>query len=199
MRPSSLLAALIGMIFLANSGAAQAHSFNVLLLLRLSGPDAEAGAQIRDGFMLATTERDSHPDQESDGHLGGLDVYVSMLDTGSGVVAEPPAPKEGRQFDVIAVLDGARGASDVPWLESLSGAKLYPRPTPFAQDSESEPAVAAFSQAFQRQFGTAASPQAAQGYDAARRIDAAVRQEGEVSDPAALQRRLDALEAEFAW
>lgn len=193
-----LLSALIGATLLAISGAAQAHSFNVLLLLPLSGPDSEAGAQSRNGFMLATTERDSHPDQESDGHLGGLDVYVSTFDTESSPVAGPPTPADGGAFDVIAVLAGQE-ASDYPWLESLPGAKLYPRPTPFTQGSNSEPAVTAFTEAFQRQYGVTPSADAAQGYDAARRIDAAVREEGGVSNPAALQGRLDALEAEFAW
>ena len=55
-----LLPALIGATLLAISGLAQAHSFNVLLLLPLSGPDAAAGEQRREGFTLATTARDSH-------------------------------------------------------------------------------------------------------------------------------------------
>ena len=193
-----LLRALIAASLLTTTGAAQAHSFNVLLLVPLSGPEAGAGEQSRNGFMLATTERDAHPDQESDGHLGGLDVYVSTFDTGSSAVAGPPTPADGGAFDVIAVLAG-RDASDYPWLESLPGAKLYPGPTPFTQGSNSEPAVAAFIEAFQRQYGVTPSADAAQGYDAARRIDAAVRQEGGASSPAALQRRLDAMQDEFAW
>ena len=193
-----LLSALTGATLLAISGAAQAHRFSVLLLVPLSGPEAGVGEQNRNGFMLATTERDAHPDQESDGHLGGVDVYVSTFDTESSPAAEPPAPADGGGFDVIAVLAGREG-SDYPWLESLSGAKLYSRPTPFAQGSSSEPAVTAFTEAFQRQYGVTPSADAAQGYDAARRIDAAVREEGGVSNPAALQDRLDAMQDDFAW
>ena len=57
-----------------------AHSFKVALVVSLSGPMAGPGRHARDGFMLATTERDGHPDQRSDGHLGGLDVYVTLID-----------------------------------------------------------------------------------------------------------------------
>ncbi len=61
---------------------AGAHRFNVGLLVPLSGPSAFAGRQMRDGFLLATRERDGHPDEESDGHLGGLDVYLLAVDHG---------------------------------------------------------------------------------------------------------------------
>jgi hypothetical protein len=67
-------------IALANGDAA-AHSFKVGAMIPLSGPSAETGRQWLDGFLLATREQDAHPDQHSDGHLGGLDVYVLTVDS----------------------------------------------------------------------------------------------------------------------
>ena len=73
------------------TSSAFSHSFNVALGIALSGGQEEAGRKFLDGFMLATTERDSPAHQESGGHLGGLDVYVSLLDvnvTGQDMVLE---------------------------------------------------------------------------------------------------------------
>ncbi|HSG95807.1 MAG TPA: hypothetical protein VLA28_09815, partial [Afifellaceae bacterium] len=72
---------------LLTMGAAYAHSFNVALLVGSSGPAAGEDEQVRDGFLLATRERDSHPDEESDGHLGGLDVYLLMVEDRGDPVA----------------------------------------------------------------------------------------------------------------
>ena len=79
MRAILVLTALVSAIGLAPKSVS-AHSFKVALVASVSGPKAGPGKHARDGFMLATTERDSHPDQESDGHLGGLDVYVTLID-----------------------------------------------------------------------------------------------------------------------
>ena len=67
---------------------ALAHRFNVTLVIPKSNAASVQGRQFLDGFMLATTERDSHPDQESDGHLGGLDVYVAVIDGRGDVAAD---------------------------------------------------------------------------------------------------------------
>ena len=53
----------------------------------VSGPDGEIGQQALDGFMLATTEQDAHEFEESDGHLGGLDSYVIVIDNSTGETA----------------------------------------------------------------------------------------------------------------
>lgn len=65
----------LGPIYL-NSVAA--HSFNVGLIEYSS---AEWTRSARNGFLLATREQDAHAFEESDGHLGGLDVY--LIDLGS--------------------------------------------------------------------------------------------------------------------
>ena len=67
---------------------ALAHRFDVALVMPPSDDASAQGRQILEGFMLATAERDSHPGQDSDGHLGGLDVYVTVIDGTGDVAAE---------------------------------------------------------------------------------------------------------------
>lgn len=62
------------------AGGAAAHSFKTAFIAPMSGAQADIGRDALAGFMFATAERDAHPDQESDGHLGGLDVYVLVVD-----------------------------------------------------------------------------------------------------------------------
>ncbi len=66
------------------AGGLRAHSFDLALLLPLSGPDRELGERMRAGFMEATRAFDGHPDEQSDGHLGGLDVHVTVVDSTRG-------------------------------------------------------------------------------------------------------------------
>lgn len=194
-----LLFGLVGAALLAMSGAAAAHSFNVLLLLPLTGPDADAGKQARRGFMLATRERDSHPGEESDGHLGGLDVYVSTADTGDPSAGRPQ-PADGEAFAVVVALDPTRDLSGDGSPAMANAAAVGPRRTPFEDPSGAgREAVASFADAYKSAYGAAPSDDAAQGYDAARRIDAAVREAGGTADRDALAQRLDAMREDFRW
>lgn len=93
---------------LVSANQLAAHSFNLALLATVSGPMAGPGKNARDGFMLATTERGSHPDQESDGHLGGLDVYVTLIDPRHSPAQARGAVREliGKsQIDFVIVAD----------------------------------------------------------------------------------------------
>ncbi len=77
-RPLALLVALPVMLA---TGGLRAHGFDLALFVPLSGPEREIGEEMRAGFLEATREFDAHPGQESDGHLGGLDVYVTVVDS----------------------------------------------------------------------------------------------------------------------
>ena len=74
---------LIGILLTVSLAPVWAHSFNLGLIIPLSGPQLESGQQVLDGFLLATTEEDGHPDETSDGHLGGLDSHVLKVDSGT--------------------------------------------------------------------------------------------------------------------
>lgn len=177
---------------------ALAHSFNVALLVPLSTVGSVQGRQYVEGFMLATTERDSHPDQESDGHLGGLDVYVTKIDAVGNITEQIGRIALSGNIDILAfygadtVLHRAR--------EQLDGkevALLLPGEAPSLDSSL--PAVAAFISSYERVYGRKPSSDAAQGYNAARRIDAAVRAQGGVDDFSSLLWNLTKSERGFAW
>lgn len=191
-----VLSVIAAMALAANS--ALAHSFNVALVIPLSHAAEIESAQIVDGFMLATTERDAHPDQESDGHLGGLDVYVTVI-RGAEDVAEDLERNATRGEADIVVAFGPE-ETQVTIGKLLEGKKvvlLLPGQSPFS-DPDS-PAVAAFVSAYERAYGSRPTPWAAQGYNAARRIDAAVRAQGGVDDRASLLRSFGETESGFTW
>lgn len=187
------------------AGLAGAHSFNVTLLVPLSGPAAAEGAQMRDGFMLATKERDSHAGQESDGHLGGLDVYVEVEDLLSESGAGTTGAAGSRAAGVVVAIQPA-GMAKPPeeLMRDRSGVLLaqgdapFPPPDRIASGGVS-PAVKAFIAAFQAEYGHAPSQPAARGYIAARRVDSAVRELGGAGDAEALLRHFRGTEARFDW
>jgi ABC-type branched-subunit amino acid transport system substrate-binding protein len=72
---------LIAVMLMVIANEAWAHSFNLGFVAPMQGSRANSGQQALDGFMLATTEQDTHAFEESDGHLGGLDCYVIQIDS----------------------------------------------------------------------------------------------------------------------
>lgn len=194
---AALILAMIAIVDLS-ANPALAHRFNVALVIPLSGAESDQGRQIREGFMLATTERDSHPDQESDGHLGGLDVYVSLMD-GMGDLAADLGRMVGQgKADIVAAFGPETTLSLIrELLDGKEVALLLPGQSPFSKPEL--PAVAAFISTYERAYGEEPSPWAAQGYNAARRIALAVRTQGGVDDKAALRRSFKETAGGFDW
>ncbi len=179
-------------VFAFNVDPAFAHRFNVALVIPQSDGASDQGRDIRDGFMLATTEQDAHAGQESDGHLGGLDVYVTVIDAQGDVISELG------EADIVAAFGSENSQSLVRTaLDGKTITLLLPGETPFSQSDLL--AVVAFSSAYVRAYGRKATPQAAQGYNAARRISMAVRAQGGVDDTAALRRNFDETARGFTW
>jgi len=175
---------------------ALAHSFKVVLVLPASTTAAAQARQILDGFMLATTQRDSHRDQESDGHLGGLDVYVSMVDEQEIVPAD--FERSLTRNDIVAVFGSIKTQSLVKKLAGeMRPVVLVPGQSAFSRPAL--PGVAAFIMAYEAAYGSKPSQPAAQGYNAARRIDLAVRAQGGVEDIAALRSNLARTMNNFTW
>ena len=177
---------------------ALAHSFNVALLVPLSTVGSVQGRQYVEGFMLATTEKDSHPDQESDGHLGGLDVYVTKIDAVGNITQQLGRIALSDDIDILVIY----GAETTPLeaskqLEGKQVALLLPGEAPSLDSGQH--AVAAFISSYEQSYGRKPSSDAAQGYNAARRIDAAVRAQGGVDDLPLLRRDLEKSARGFAW
>ena len=174
------------------------HRFNVALVIAQSSSAMDRGLDIRNGFMLATTERDSHPDQESDGHLGGLDVYVTVIDKQEDIAAGIQRLTGQGTADIVAAFGPEKTLTMISnLLDGKNLALLLPGSSPF---SNSElPAVAAFGAAYKQEYGGKPTSYAAQGYNAARRIDKAVRAQGGVDDRASLLRVFEETARGFTW
>jgi ABC-type branched-subunit amino acid transport system substrate-binding protein len=187
MRVLAVMAIMAG-IALANGDAA-AHSFKVGAMIPLSGPSAETGRQWLDGFLLATREQDAHPDQHSDGHLGGLDVYVLTVDS----AGDASAIKNLVAADNPEVLTGPAPAALLAEIRQW----LVERPTILIeQDTDSPPDSGdqetmdggSFQAAFKADYDYEPTGPAVQGYSVARRIAQVVRTAGgDFSDKQALQ------------
>jgi len=192
-----LLLALFG-AFMFTTTPADAHRFNVALVVPLSNAASAEGRQVRDGFMLATTERDSHPDEESDGHLGGLDIYVTVIDEQGDITADiERIGKQGKIDIVVAFGSHETRTMIAKVLDGKKIALLTPARSPFAKSGT--PAVAAFVSAYKKAHGSLPSAHAAQGYNAARRIDVAVRAQGSADDKTALRKSFGETAHGFNW
>jgi len=173
---------------------AHAHSFRVMLFI----PQSQAAAlEVRQGFMLAATERDGHPEQGADGHLGGLDVYVSVIDGRGDVFAMFGRIARKGEFDIIAVF-GSEATLDLieNLIDGTQVAVLRPGNANFSGPRQL--AVAAFTAAYQKVYSTKPSSLAFEGYNAARRIDAAVRAQDGVADKALLLKNFKETAHRFA-
>ena len=62
------------------AATAHAHSFSLAVLAGGEDAATQLNSAVK-GILLATKERDGHADETSDGHLGGLDVFIVPLPT----------------------------------------------------------------------------------------------------------------------
>lgn len=181
-------------------GAAYAHEFVVELRAVGDARDQILTEALR-GFLLATTERDGHANEASNGHLGGLDVYIAPRPT--GVAARfpdlKPAPPGGA--DIVAVIGAAQDVAVEA--ETIDDGSVILRPGRLHAENRwvGEDALDAqgFAARYMVAYGQPASEWAARGYNAARRIDDAVRPLGGVDDRAALARAFADSVAGIRW
>lgn len=156
-----------------------AHSFNMVLI----APENEAvRSDMQTAFLIASAERDSHAAQESDGHLGGLDVYLGIAAIGEADAIAGLAP------DILAA---PLAVTDLPAAAALArdlDAALIGPTDPGAALSQAmlgaalDPVLPDFARAFSSQTGRPPGPEAIAAYLAARRADAAVRSLGSADD-----------------
>jgi hypothetical protein len=161
----------------AISSTALAHRFEVLLITS----DPATAVDTYDGFRLATRENDGHSDEESDGHLGGLDVYINTPAKGASLQS---AVNE-QAFDFVAVTGSLANDTDLQDTIRESGAVMVP-----VAGTKPETENAFLSSDFAARFlsseSRTVSEAATLSYIAARIIDQAVRPQEGVDDQAAL-------------
>jgi len=182
-----LLATILSAATAVGVGDAVAHSFRVGFIAPTTGAEMRSGQEALDGFMLATRERDSHPDETSDGHLGGLDVHVTVIDSSRGQEetlhqVERLVVAGGTEF--LTGLVSPRLREEVTRIGGGKTRLIDPRKTwlPPSDDSASGELLTMnkipFAVAFTSEYGYPPTRSAARGYTAARLIDHLVRAVG---------------------
>ncbi len=187
----------IALSFFTLNGAL-AHSFNVTLIIPLSGMDEAQGKQFLDGFMLATRERDGHPNEESDGHLGGLDVYVTTIDGGEDITSQIEMINAGSQANIVSYFTSENSSSTIQNnLDQSIIALLVPGE--ISDENGELSGNDSFFATFNEDYNADPTAAAIRGYNAARRIDQAVRAQGAASDVAGLIENFSQSATGFNW
>ena len=176
---------LIGIILTLNYNAVSAHSFNLGFIIPLTGPQLESGQQALDGFLIATSEEDGHPDETSDGHLGGLDSHVFNIDsaTDSSVMLkhiegliqtrEPIFVTGLFTTETIGLIRGSLKRKNTVLFDPAESAmwKMVVTAPEKLRSMSGDP----FSSRFQNRYGYEPTPAVMRGYIAARLIAQTVR------------------------
>ena len=168
-------------LLLASAGGAMAHSFSVGLLMPGAQDEARLTSAVR-GFLVASAERDGHSDETSDGHIGGLDVDIVPLLGPNPVAMKELKGASADQFDLIVSLGGP--APDMASGQTPVTIVLEAGTLPENWSSAAGPN--SFANRYRAAYGAEPDQAAASGYNAARRIERAVRPLGGVDDRDAL-------------
>ncbi len=195
---SAVLLLAMAATHLSTSNLVLAHGFQVLLVTPSPNAGTDQWALILNGFMLAIAVSDSHPDQESDGHLVGLDVDVSVLARGRRSATDIADFASAMQVDILVAFGPGK---PTPGLQQELRRKnivlLLSDQAPLLRSVNA--AVEKFRLSYGKSFSAKPSTLAAQGYTAGRRIAAAIRAQGGVEDKALLQRNFQASARDFKW
>jgi hypothetical protein len=174
----------LALILSLTASPARAHEFELLLL---APPDASQATldQMRTAFLIASHERDSHPDETSEGHLGGMDVQLTLARLG-----------EAAEIDALAFVVAPLAAPDDAAVVSLAapgGAvvvdSVHLSALPPALD-QGNATLPPFADRFRAETGQDPGPDAWATYLAARLVDLAIRPLDSVDDREALRKAL---------
>ena len=177
--------------------ATWAHVFDIAIISTYSGTQASEGQSLWQGMRVATREADGHPDETSDGHLGGVDSNLLRVDSTRGATSISDSIRKiaAQQGTAIVVLDNrfqdldkqlSAAASIVILTRSQAGALPANVILP-TQLSDSR--LKQFSVQYRQQYGLAPDSAARAGYISARLIAKAMRRlNNELEDQSRVQR-----------
>ena len=176
------------------AAAAHAHSFSLAVVAGGEQAAMQLNSAVK-GILLATQERDGHADETSDGHLGGLDVFIVPLPTNAAETIQGLKRAPQTSIDIAILMGSEAGTDQVavqldPRTVTLRPGTINANPTEVSR---------IFATRFQSAFGTMPDQSAIEGYNAARRIDLAVRTLGGVDDRHALIAALAATNEGIEW
>jgi hypothetical protein len=199
---SRLLVALSAFIFI---NTAAAHSFNLVFIAPLTN---KSGESALNSFLLATREQDSHENEESDGHLGGLDSYIYKVDIMKGEMTMPKELESTiRKSEPLFAVGSRLNASILNMLGKNGVVTIDPMSSKAWASTAADPDQLKlmngekFACEFRRSYGREPDLQAIHGYLAARIIAAVVRNSDEqaLNDPDELKQTLSGVLEKWHW
>lgn len=196
MRSPTASTWLASLFFAISTEVVVAHEFTAAILVT-GEESAERLAEAVDGFLLAADEQDGHADETSDGHLGGVDVQIlplppEMAGQVRGLTGTPAA-----LADVIVVVGPALEAVDR--LAPLGPDTIVMTAGKLPGDWQDLAGATRFASRYVATHGKAPTETAAQGYNAARRLDAAIRPLDGLEPRAAVSSALAETEEGIEW
>lgn len=196
MRSPTASTWLAWIFFAISTEVAMAHEFTAAILVT-GEESAERLAEAVDGFLLAADERDGHADETSDGHLGGVDVQVlplpqQMAGQVKGLIGTPSA-----LTDVVVVVGPAPEAVD--GLAPIGPDTIVMTVGKLPRGWQDLAGATSFASRYVAKYGKAPTEAAAQGYNAARRLDVAIRPLDGLEPRAAVSSALAETEEGIEW
>lgn len=196
MKGRFVLGGLIAAAMLVAVSSAAAHDFTAAILVVGEQRETRLAEAVR-GFLLAADERDGHAGETSDGHLGGVDVHILPLPPEaagkvSGLAGNPKPPAG------VVVVVGPEAEADAA-LAGLKPAAVGMRPGALPQGWFGDEGADSFAVRYRRAYGSAPTEAAAQGYNAARRLDLAIRPLDGIGPQSALAAALANTQSGIAW
>jgi hypothetical protein len=164
--------ALAAVLWIALSGIAAAHSFTAGILVVGENVEQDLAEAVR-GFLLASDERDGHPNETSDGHLGGVDVHVLPLPAEATRLVQELTGSPDEPADVVVVLGLKPAADDAASKYSRASTVLVQ--ALLAEGWNGDDRMEGFIARYRLAYGKEPGLLAASAYHAARRLDIAIR------------------------
>ncbi|MCT8331799.1 hypothetical protein [Albidovulum sediminis] len=164
--------ALAAVLWIALSGIAAAHSFTAAILVVGENVEQDLAEAVR-GFLLASDERDGHPNETSDGHLGGVDVQVLPLPAEATGLVQELTGSPDEPADVVVVLGLKPAADDAASKYSRASTVLVQ--ALLAEGWNGDDRMEGFIARYRLAYGKEPGLLAASAYHAARRLDIAIR------------------------
>jgi hypothetical protein len=199
---SRLLVGLIAFVFI---NPVSAHSFNLVFIAPLTSISGQSALK---GFLLATREQDSHENEESDGHLGGLDSYIYKVDIMKGEMTMPKELESTiRKSEPLFAVGSRLNASILNMLGKNGVVTIDPMSSKFLASTTADPDQLKlmngenFASEFRRSYGREPDLQAVHGYLSARIIATVVRTSDEqaLNDPDELKQTLSEVLVKSYW
>jgi len=192
--------ALIALLFGASGEPAIAHSFSLAIFANGSAGPVELRSAVQ-GALIASADRDGHPGETADGHLGGLDVFLIPLLETTAEQINGLVDHKTENFDFVVPLE--RVPMDLSGLQGVTTQTIVLDPgdlsDPAAWFEYPTSSGKSFAARYRSRFGEQPDAFSVHGYFAARKIDHAMCESNGLSSLEEIRKVLVASRQGIDW